>query len=74
VIDTVESFRLCPAPGCCVRVWGPTKTENRCKAHGGNELDLMEVVEDDPFGEPIRADGPDPLLPARSALPPEDCE
>jgi len=48
----VEAFTRCATPGCCVRVWGPTLTENHCKAHGGNQLDFPEIPEDDEWGEP----------------------
>ena len=47
----VEAFRLCPVPGCTVNVWGSTRTDNYCKAHGGNRLDFPEV-DDDEWGDP----------------------
>lgn len=71
MIAAVEAFALCPTPGCCVRVWGSTRTENHCKAHGGNPLDLMEIPEDDEWGEPIHGE---PGVPPARLLPNEDCE
>lgn len=65
---TVEGFALCPAPGCCVRVWGPSRTENYCKAHGGNPLDLAEIVEDDEWGVPIDKEPGGFPPPARAPL------
>jgi hypothetical protein len=51
--EPVEAFRLCPTPGCIVKVWGPTRTANYCRAHHGNVLNFPEIVEDDCWGEPL---------------------
>ena len=48
---TVEGFALCPALGCTVSVWGATRSENYCKAHGGNRFDFPEI-DDTEWGEP----------------------
>ena len=61
----VEAFRRCPSNGCTVHVWGSTRTDNYCKAHGGNHHDFPEI-DDDEYGEPriygaaIGSDGPPP--------------
>lgn len=47
----VEAFHLCPMNGCAVSVWGSTRSENYCKAHGGNRLGFPEV-DDDEWGQP----------------------
>ena len=69
---TVEGFALCPALGCTVSVWGATRSENYCKAHGGNRLDFPEI-DDDEYGLPRTASSggllpppePRPLLETR---------
>lgn len=62
-MNAVEAFAKCPVPGCTVSVWGPTNTENACRAHGGNRLNFPEV-NDDEWGEPnhiqAAAGGPPP--------------
>lgn len=56
---TVEAFRLCPYPGCTVHVWGSTREENYCRAHGGNRFDFAEI-DDDEFGIPRANAGDSP--------------
>ena len=63
----VEAFRRCPSNGCTAHVWGSTRTDNYCKAHGGNRFDFPEI-DDDEYGLP-RTAAPDGPLPPSGASP-----
>ncbi|MGA0060616.1 MAG: hypothetical protein ACO3RU_13615 [Planctomycetota bacterium] len=66
------AFRRCECPGCAIDVYAPVRLGTpRCKAHGGPGY--FEQVEDDEFGEPIRAAAVDPS-PTAVRFPPLECE